>query len=383
MSPNQPPSLNLSTPEKIRDILHDTLGQLERFEECVLLDYPNYLNVGDHLIWLATVFYLTDILNVKINYIASLDDFSEELMAQKSGKGPIILQGGGNFGDLWNHHQQFRERIVSQYRDRQVIILPQCIYFVNPENLNKSAAIFNAHPNLTLFTRDNYSYELARKHFSNCKIVKAPDLVFHLVGMPLPAFKFNSKRPILYLCREDSELNKAFSPASLDLPNLIIKDWIDKWIYREMVKDSPNWYWRLPGSVLLFREGWQRGLSDPIEWVSRQKWERFHPYATKVDTLPPTFNRLYNCSNYKLSWSLMHSGIYRVKQGNVVITNRLHGHILCLLLGIPHIFLPNSYYKNESFYETWTSQINYCKFVKEPTQIKAAVEELAESFYIQ
>jgi pyruvyl transferase EpsO len=87
MSPNQPPSLNLSTPEKIRDILHDTLGQLERFEECVLLDYPNYLNVGDHLIWLATVFYLTDILNVKINYIASLDDFSEELMAQKSGKG--------------------------------------------------------------------------------------------------------------------------------------------------------------------------------------------------------------------------------------------------------------------------------------------------------
>ena len=46
-----------------------------------------------------------------------------------------------------------------------------------------------------------------------------------------------------------------------------------------MVKDSPAWFWRLPASVLLFREGWQRGLSNPIEWLSRQKWERFHPYA--------------------------------------------------------------------------------------------------------
>ena len=72
----------------------------------------------------------------------------------------------------------------------------------------------------------------------------------------------------------------------------------------------------------------------------------------------------------------MHSGIYRVMQGNVVITNRLHGHILCIILGIPHVFLPNSYYKNESFYETWTSQLPYCRFVKEPKQIKAAVQEL-------
>jgi pyruvyl transferase EpsO len=367
---------DLSTPEKIRDILHDRLGQLEPFEECVLLDYPNYLNVGDHLIWLATVFYLTDVLKVKINYIASLDDFSETIMAEKGGNCPIIMQGGGNFGDIWNHHQQFRERIVSQYCDRPIIILPQCIYFANSENLNKSAAIFNAHPSLTLFTRDNYSYELACQHFGNCKIIKAPDMVFHLVGMPLPAFKFNPKSPILYLCREDSELNKTFSTTSLDIPNLIIKDWLDKWVYREMVKDDPAWYWQLPGSVLLFREGWQRGLSDPVQWLSRQRWERFHPYASKINQLPPTFNRLYKSSNYQLSWSLMHSGIYRVMQGNVVITNRLHGHILCLLLGIPHVFLPNSYYKNESFYETWTSQIPYCRFVKEPRQIKSAVQEL-------
>ena len=40
MPAHLPTMPDLSTPEKIRDILHDRLGQLEPFEECVLLDYP-------------------------------------------------------------------------------------------------------------------------------------------------------------------------------------------------------------------------------------------------------------------------------------------------------------------------------------------------------
>jgi len=40
--------------------------------------------------------------------------------------------------------------------------------------------------------------------------------------------------------------------------------------------------------------------------------------------------------------------------GKVVITNRLHAHILCLMLGVPHVVLDNSYGKVRGFYETWT-----------------------------
>jgi exopolysaccharide biosynthesis predicted pyruvyltransferase EpsI len=43
-----------------------------------------------------------------------------------------------------------------------------------------------------------------------------------------------------------------------------------------------------------------------------------------------------------------------LSEGRVVVTDRLHGHILCLLLGIPHIVLDNSYGKLRSFDETWT-----------------------------
>lgn len=370
-------TLDLSTPEKIRDILHSALGRMGTFEQCAFLDYPDYFNLGDHLIGLATVFYLTDILKTKINYVATIYNFSEELLEKKVGNAPIILQGGGNLGDLWSHHQLFRELIIEKYRDRPIIILPQCIYFANPENLNKAAAIFNAHPNLTLFVRDNYSYELACKHFSNCQVIKAPDMAFNLVGMPLPTFKFNPKRPILYLCRDDRELNQPFSPEALEIPNLVVQDWIDssEWLYRGKFGELKEWYWRVPGSILFFREGWQRGgFANPQEWLHRYKWERNHPYVGK-------FNTLYGSLTYGFSWSLMHTGIYQLLQSSLVITNRLHAHLLSLVLGIPNILLPNSYYKNESFYNTWTYQIPSSRFIKEPSQVKVAAQELLSSFF--
>lgn len=371
--------MDLSKLEKIRDSLQSSLEKIPTFEQCALLDYPDYFNIGDHLIGLATIFYITDVIKAKINYIASIYDFSEQRLEQRLIKeAPLILQGGGNLGDLWPHHQLFRERIISQYRDRPIIIMPQCIYFTNAENLNRAATIFNAHPNLTLFTRDDYSYELALKHFSNCQVIKAPDMVFGMVNMPIPAYKFNSKRPILYLCRDDTELDPTFSPSALGIPNLVVQEWDDspkEWIYRGRGQfgELKEWYWRLPGMVLLVREGWQRGLAHPQQWLPRQKWERFHPYARKFDFLPDQFL-------VRFSWSMMHAGVYQLLQSRLVITNRLHGHILSTLLGIPNILLPNSYYKNEAFYETWTYQIPYCKFVKQASQVKESVEELLSLF---
>ncbi|MGB7443733.1 MAG: polysaccharide pyruvyl transferase family protein [Coleofasciculaceae cyanobacterium] len=369
MLPNQQ---HLSTPAQIRDVLHSSLGKLGSFEECALLDYPQYPNIGDHFIWLATVFYLSDVLKTKINYTASLNDFSEESMEKQVGKAPIILQGGGNLGDLWSSHQEFREYIIAKYRDRPIIIMPQCIHFTESENLKKAADIFNHHPSLTIFTRDNYSDAIARKYFTNCQIIKAPDMVFHLVDMPLPDFKIKAKGSILYLCREDSELKQELSPNFIGIPNLLIQDWVAfNWIYRGVGKfgELKNWYWRIPGTVKLAREGWQRGLANPPEWISRQKWERNHPYAEHLETI-------YNPSMQRFSWNMIHAGIFQLLQHDLVITNRLHGHILCSILGIPHIFLPNAYHKNQSFYNTWSYQLPNCKFVQDAQQIQDNLQDM-------
>ena len=44
-----------------------------------------------------------------------------------------------------------------------------------------------------------------------------------------------------------------------------------------------------------------------------------------------------------------------LSQGNVVITDRLHAHILSVLLGIPNIVLDNNYGKVHGYMEAWTS----------------------------
>jgi pyruvyl transferase EpsO len=65
----------------------------------------------------------------------------------------------------------------------------------------------------------------------------------------------------------------------------------------------------------------------------------------------------------------------------VVVTDRLHGHILSVLLGIPHVLMDNSYGKNESFYATWTHDLDLVRWAKggdDPLQLaQSLVTDLA------
>jgi exopolysaccharide biosynthesis predicted pyruvyltransferase EpsI len=41
---------------------------------------------------------------------------------------------------------------------------------------------------------------------------------------------------------------------------------------------------------------------------------------------------------------------------SAVVTDRLHGHILCTLLRVPHVLVDDRYGKTSSFYQTWTAE---------------------------
>jgi len=62
-----------------------------------------------------------------------------------------------------------------------------------------------------------------------------------------------------------------------------------------------------------------------------------------------------------LAQNRLDRGVKLLSSAEFVITDRLHGHILCLLLGIPHIALDNSYGKLSGFISTWTKD---CPFVR-------------------
>ncbi|NEO31565.1 MAG: polysaccharide polymerase [Symploca sp. SIO3C6] len=361
------PGVNFSTPKQVKEILHNSLKSIGEFDDCALLDYPNHCNVGDHLIWLGEIFYLTDVLKTKINYTANISNFNAEKMEQQIGNAPILLSGGGNLGDLWLHEQNFREKIISRYQDRPIIILPQTVYFSEPENLRKAANIFNNHPNLTLFVRCHQSYKTATKYFYNCRVFMAPDMAFQLVGMPGLKSQKQQKESILFLCREDKELNQEFEADYIGIDQITVEDW-SAFRYKH---PQPK-IWTIPGMIKVVSEARKQGNLLPREWISRQLWKYLHSYTDK-------FEQIYDPNMQRKSWNFMHHAVYQFSQYDLVITNRLHGHILCLILGIPHVLLPNAYYKNEYFYESWTSQISFCRFVKSATQIKPALQDLLDT----
>jgi pyruvyl transferase EpsO len=275
-----------------------------------------------------------------------------------------LLHGGGSLGDLWYSHQQFREHIIQTHPHRPIVILPQSLYFQKADNLAKAARIFNAHPDLTIFARDDRSFAIATQAFDACRVLKAPDMAFYLTQLAAFPVPPSSPQSILYHCRRDSELDPAFLPEQLGLSNLQVKDWHayeDRWLLGH--PHSPLRQ-RIARGI---RAVWQRGLQHPHEWQSRQIWQRHYT---------PSFANCYQPELHQLSWSFIHSGIYQMRQYRAVITNRLHGHIFCVLLGIPHIFLPNAYYKNAAFYHSWTAHIPYCRFVTEPDDVKPALEAL-------
>ena len=49
----------------------------------------------------------------------------------------ILLQGGGNWGDLWDRHQKFRLKVIQKYKNHRIIILPQSIYYKELDNWEK------------------------------------------------------------------------------------------------------------------------------------------------------------------------------------------------------------------------------------------------------
>jgi pyruvyl transferase EpsO len=64
----------------------------------------------------------------------------------------------------------------------------------------------------------------------------------------------------------------------------------------------------------------------------------------------------------QLAWQRLSRGCRLLSAGRTVLTDRLHGHILSVLLGIPQLLLDNRTGKVRSFYETWTNSLPFVRW---------------------
>ena len=115
------------------------------------LELPYYENIGDTLIWEGTRIFLKQI-KYKCLYSASLTTFYNHKIPQGA---TILLQGGGNFGDLWKEPHSFRKKIIELYPNNKVIIFPQTVWYENHENIKADEIFFANHPS-NIFPKITY-----------------------------------------------------------------------------------------------------------------------------------------------------------------------------------------------------------------------------------
>jgi exopolysaccharide biosynthesis predicted pyruvyltransferase EpsI len=312
----------------LRAKISDVINPLLDGKPFALVDFPDHSNVGDSAIWLGeTAFFAGN--GLKPAYCSSLKSHSSAEMKTVIGDGTIFLHGGGNFGTIWKAHQDFRIELLNAFPGQRIIQLPQSIHFETFETVGETAAAIERHGRFTLLVRDQPSLEFARLHL-HCEVTLCPDMAFYMGTLK----RQKPAHDIFYLLRTDLEGAVTGSARHSGL-SFEVDDWLEE-------------------SRLSIR------MASAIARASSLTLSANAARFVKYDRLART---------------RLQRGINMLSSGRVVVTDRLHGHIMSTLLGIPHVALDNNYGKLQNFIGAWTKDMEFLRTAR--TLEEAAV--LAES----
>src|SRR6266567_1564979 len=119
---------------KIDEVLAPLVPKSGHF---ALLDFPDHANVGDSAIWLGEIEYFYKKHKLHPAYVCATHNYSEVALKKALPEGTIFIHGGGNFGDIWPAHQDFREMVLGHFPNHKIIQLPQTIHFSSREALER------------------------------------------------------------------------------------------------------------------------------------------------------------------------------------------------------------------------------------------------------
>ena len=315
--PNDRIMTSSASPEAIAGVALQTLKKtLQGYDKCALLDFPDHGNVGDSAIWAGEIVAL-DELGLEIAYVENFRSFNAAVLRERMPKGVILIHGGGNFGTIWPECQEHREVVLAQFRDYAIVQLPQSVHYADEAALEQTRRLIAAHPDFTMLVRDEPSRRLSEDKLG-ARTVMCADSAFFLHD------RLRREAPvvdILALARTDKER------VTQDLQTLLaatgrsfeIADW----------------------------------LEEPVtlaQRIARRLWPRAQGRLTRV----PGFFRALRAAWDAAAWARIRRGCRLLSRGQVVLTDRLHAHILCTMLKIPHVVLDNHYGKVQNFIASWT-----------------------------
>lgn len=257
-------------------------------------------------------------------YYASKDSFRYRKLPKNV---IILLHGGGNFGDLYRLHSEFRKKIIKLYPDNKVVILPQTVFYEDMSLLQSDVDFYAAHPNVTICAREQASFNFLTENFKN-QVLLLPDMAFYL---DLKKYKvFEDENRVLYLKRTDKELVNA-----------------------NMVKIPAN--------------------SEQHDWPTYENHygefdmvERFTHLLRIIFKICGLRDRiLARLEDWKRNWyyrrKYVQMGVSFLSPYHTIYTTRLHVLILGVLLAKEIYLINNTSGKVVNFYNTWLNELDSIK----------------------
>lgn len=289
-----------------------------------LIGTPTHTNLGDSAIALAQKELLKSvgilskhIKEITLNEYRDHTKLCRNLISKKS----LITQlGGGNMGDIWLDEEGFRRRVISDFSDNPMVIFPQTIHYSETEKgiyeRKQSVPFYDKQSKLTLYAREQQSYETMKQLYPNTKVEIAPDSVLS-----------TDKR-----------------------------------------------FWNIPekerkGALLCLRSDAERQITDSqqdeIERIVTKKGYTYQKIDMYADTPVTKENR----------FELVRAKMCQFAEAELVITDRLHGMIFSAITETPCIVLSNHNHKVRGTFE-WIKHLPYMKYVDNVYDIESIIHKL-------
>lgn len=293
-----------------------------------LVDFPDHHNVGDSAIWLGELALFRRLTALAPGYVCTIENYAADALAAACPQGPIFIHGGGNFGDIYPKHQQFRLRLMHDFPDRDIVQLPQSISFSSAEAARPTAQAIARHGRFFLMVRDRPSQRFAAEHLG-CNAELLPDMAFGMGPLRRP---HGESTAVFMLLREDAEKAAYDRTPLLRRPDAVSADWI--W---EPASFPVLARWRTHFSLLPRRR--LKSGQAASQWTALWRAEHYRQLAA----------------------GRVRRGLRLLSSGHYVVTDRLHAHILSTMMNIPHVVLDNSYGKIGGYMDSWSGRYEHLR----------------------
>lgn len=334
--------------ERLLEALRSALGGVDRV---ALVGFPDHNNVGDSAIWVGTCDALRA-LGVTVGYAATWWSYSAEHLRRAVGGAPVLIHGGGNLGDRYLHEQELRERVLRDLRDRPVLQMPQTVGFSDEARARGFARIAARRPAFCVFVRDHVSASMLARLDLPATVV--PDAAFAMnVDRLRPWPSSVPATRVLWLARTDIEcrspaddFRSAAGVRMLDWPEVMGP--LERW--PAVAKEAVERTTRLRQGGFVGAGVGTRAARRVIRLIGRE--ERYPAFGR-------TTGHLGDLDEFAAG--LQHAAAHRVATGlgtlasaGTVVTDRLHAHVLSVLVGVPSVVYDNTDRKLSRYWDTWT-----------------------------